>query len=261
MKEISLKEMLGSAMHFGHKTQKWNPKMKSYIYGKRGGIHIFDLQKTAKEMQKMLDFVHQSVLDGKRIIFVSTKQHTAEILKDIHKTTGMPIVTHRWVGGMLTNFNTIKERIRKYKQLTKEEESNELSRYTKKEQIKIKKEIKKLDDTFSGIADMFSIPEVMFVVDACRESTAIKEGHKLGMDVVGICDTNADPDVFDYFIPANDDALKSVTYVLEFVKEVILDAQKSKPKAKKDEVVKMKHTEEENTTEEDDEDEDENTTD
>ena len=243
MQDLSLKEMLASAMHFGHKTQKWNPKMKPYIYGKRSGIHIFDLQQTAQEMQKMLEYIHQAVLDGKKIIFVGTKQHTASLLKDIHKTTGMPIVTHRWVGGMLTNFSTIKERIRKYKQLKKEEENNELSRYTKKEQIKLKKEIKKLEDVFNGIEDMFAIPEIMFVVDACRDLTAVKEARKLKMKVLGICDTNADPDVFDQFIPANDDALKSVTYILGFVKEIILDAQKSKPKQKKEEVVKMKKEE------------------
>lgn len=240
MKDISLKEMLTSAMHFGHKTQKWNPKMKKYIYGKRSGIHIFDLQKTAEEMQKTLDFIHQNVLDGKKILFVGTKQHTTPLLKDLQKETKMPIVTHRWVGGMLTNFSTIKERIRKYKRLKKEEENNELGRYTKKEQVKIKKEMKKLEDTFIGISDMYSIPEIIFVIDACREKTAIKEAKKLNMKVIGICDTNANPDDFDQLIPANDDALKSVTYVLDFVKEVILDAQKSKPKKKTEKVIKMK---------------------
>ncbi len=239
MKEISLKEMLAAAMHFGHKTQKWNPRMKPYIYGKRSGIHVFDLQKTALEMQKALDFIHQTVLDGKKILFVGTKQHTTALLEDIKKTTGMPIVTHRWVGGMLTNFSTIKERIRKYKKLKKEEENNELERYTKKEQVKIKKEMQKLEDTFIGIADMYSVPDVMFVIDACREKTAIKEAHKLKMKVIGICDTNADPDDFDQLIPANDDALKSVTYVLDFVKDVILDAQKSAPKKKPAKVTKL----------------------
>ncbi len=244
MKELSLKEMLASAMHFGHKTQKWNPKMKSYIYGKRSGIHIFDLQKTAQEMQKTLDYLHQSVLDGKKILFVGTKQHTANLLKDIQKTTGMPIVTHRWVGGMLTNFSTIKERIRKYKKLKKEEETDALSRFTKKEQVKIKKEMKKLEDVFSGIEDMFSVPDIMFVIDGCREKTAIKEGQKLKMKIVGICDTNADPDDFNELIPANDDALKSVTYIMGFVKDIILDAQKNKPSnKKKEEVVKMKKDE------------------
>jgi len=242
MQELSLKEMLASAMHFGHKTQKWNPKMKPYIYGKRSGIHIFDLQKTAQEMQKTLDFIHQTVLDGKKILFVGTKQHTASLLQEIHKETGMPVVTHRWVGGMLTNFSTIKERIRKYKKLKKEEENNELARYTKKEQVKIKKEMKKLEDTFIGIADMFSIPDVMFVVDACREQTAIKEGKKLKMKIIGICDTNANPDDFDHLIPANDDALKAVTYILDFVKAVILNAQKKRPK-KKEKVTKLKKEE------------------
>lgn len=239
MKDISLQEMLASAMHFGHKTQKWNPKMKPFIYGKRSGIHIFDLQKTAKKMQETLDYLHQSVLDGKKILFVGTKQHTAELLKQINIETGMPVVTHRWVGGMLTNFSTIKERIRKYKKLKKETETGEILKYPKKEQIQIKKEIKKLDDTFSGIAEMFSIPEIMFVIDGCREKTAIKEAQKLKMKVIGLCDTNADPDDYDYLIPANDDALKSVTYVMDFVKDIILDAQKSKPAKKTEKVVKI----------------------
>ena len=243
MKDLSLKEMLTSAMHFGHKTQKWNPKMKQYIYGKRSGIHLFDLQKTALEMQKTLDFIHQTVLDGKKILFVGTKQHTASLLEDMKKETGMPIVTHRWVGGMLTNFSTIKERIRKYKKLKKEEENDELNRYTKKEQVNIKKEMKKLEDTFLGISDMFSVPDVMFVIDGCREKTAIKEGQKLKMKIIGICDTNANPDDFDHLIPANDDALKSVTYALDFVKDVILDAQKSKPAKKAEKVIKMNKTE------------------
>lgn len=243
MKEISLPEMLAAAMHFGHKTQKWNPKMKPFIYGKRSGIHIFDLQKSALEMQKTLDFLHQSVLDGKKILFVATKQHTVDLLKNLNQETGMPVVTHRWVGGMLTNFSTIKERIRKYKKLKKEVETGEIEKYTKKEQIQIKKEIKKLDDVFSGIADMFSVPEIMFVIDGCREKTAIKEAQKLGMIVTGICDTNADPDDFEYMVPANDDALKSATYVLDFVKDVILDAQKSKPAKKVEKVVKMNQEE------------------
>lgn len=243
MKDISLKEMLAAAMHFGHKTQKWNPKMKQYIYGKRSGIHIFDLQKTAEEFQKTLDFIHQSVLDGKKILFVGTKQHTANLLQDLHKETKMPIVTHRWVGGMLTNFSTIKERIRKYKKLKKEEENNELDRYTKKEQVKIKKEMQKLEDTFIGIADMYSVPDIMFVIDGCREQTAIKEAKKLKMKVIGFCDSNANPDDFDQLIPGNDDALKAVTYVMGFVKDIILDAQKAKPKKKDEKVVKIKKEE------------------
>ena len=191
MKDISLKEMLNSAVHFGHKTQKWNPQMKSYLYGKLSGIHIFDLQKTAEEFKKTLEFLHQSVLEGKKILFVGTKQHTTELLKDIAKQTGMPIVTHKWVGGMLTNYSTIKQRIHKLKRLKKDEELGELDKFTKKEQIQIKKEIKKLEDNFGGIMDMFSVPDVVFVVDAYREKTAIKEAQKLKLKVVGICDSNA----------------------------------------------------------------------
>lgn len=240
MKTISLKEMLASAMHFGHKTQKWNPKMKPFIYGKRSGIHIFDLQKSAIEMQKTLDFLHQSVIDGKKILFVGTKQHTTHLLNDIQKETNMPIVTHRWVGGMLTNFSTIKERIRKLKRLQKEEETGEIEKYTKKERVKISKEIEKLQDAFGGIMNMFSVPDIVFVIDAKREKTAIQEAQKLKLKVIGIGDTNADPDDFDYMIPGNDDAVKSTTYILEFVKEVILDAQKAKAVKKEDKVVKLK---------------------
>lgn len=221
MSDISLKEMAKSAVHFGHPTHKWNPKMKPYLYGNRYGIHIFDLQKTAKHLVKALDFLADSISKNKNILFVGTKQQCRKILQDIKDTTGMPIVTDKWIPGLLTNFKTIKKRIDYFKDLKEQDRKGELSKYTKKEQLKLRKKIQKLSLSLTGVENMEGTPDVLFAADIIRDNIAVKEARRLKIPVVGIVDSNADPDMVDYIIPANDDAIKSLTYILNLVKEAV----------------------------------------
>lgn len=221
MSDISLKEMAAHAVHFGHPTARWNPKMKPYIYGARHGIHIFDLKQTAQRLVEALEFLNRMAKDNKEVLFVGTKQQCRRFLYQIKEETGMPIVTDKWIPGLLTNFKTIKERIDYFKQLKEDDAQGKLSKYTKKEQMKLRKKIQDLSASLSGVENMRGKPDVLFVVDIVRDHIAVTEARKLGIPVVGIVDTNADPDKVDYAIPANDDAIKSLEYILGLVKESI----------------------------------------
>ena len=229
MTDISLKEMAKNALHFGHSTHKWNPKMKPYLYGKRHGIHIFDLKKTAEALLKALDFLANAARANKSILFVGTKQQSHLLLQDLHKATKMPIVTDKWIPGLLTNFKTIKKRIDYFKELKDEDRKGGFDKYTKKEQIKLRKKIQDLSSSLSGVEDMEETPDVLFVVDIVRDAIAVKEARRLKIPVVAIVDSNADPDMVDYSIPANDDAIKSLEYILTLVKEAVT-AKKEKAK-------------------------------
>ena len=228
MSDISLKEMAASAVHFGHPTHKWNPKMKPYIYGSRYGVHIFDLQKTAKHLVKALDFLADCMHKNKEVLFVGTKQQCRRLLQEIKEATGMPIVTDKWIPGLLTNFKTIKERINYFKQLKEDDRKGELSKYTKKEQMKLRKKIQNLSIALSGVENMEGKPDVIFVADICRDNIAVKEARRLNIPVIGIVDTNANPDMVDYVIPANDDAIKSLSYILSLVKEAVTSKKERK---------------------------------
>jgi small subunit ribosomal protein S2 len=221
MTDISLKEMAGNAVHFGHPTHKWNPKMKPYLYGSRYGIHIFDLQKTAQHLVKALDFLAGSVHQNKNILFVGTKQQCRKILQEIKEVSNMPIVTDKWIPGLLTNFKTIKKRIDYFKDLKVQDSKGELSKYTKKEQVKLRKKIQDLSISFTGVENMREVPDVLFAADIVRDHIAVEEARRLKIPVVAIVDSNADPDMADYIIPANDDAIKSLTYILNLVKEAV----------------------------------------
>ncbi|MBN2087843.1 30S ribosomal protein S2 [Candidatus Peregrinibacteria bacterium] len=221
MSDISLKEMAKCAVHFGHPTHKWNPKMKKYIYGNRYGVHIFDLQKTAKKLLEALSFLENAAKNNKEILFVGTKQQCRKILQEIKLDTGMPIVTDKWIPGLLTNFKTIKERINYFKQLKEDDSKGNLSKYTKKEQSNLRKKIQTLSTALSGVENMEGAPDVVFVADTIRDNIAVKEARRLNIPVVAIIDSNSDPDIVDYVIPANDDAIKSLTYILGLVKEAI----------------------------------------
>lgn len=219
MSDISLKDMVKSAVHFGHPTHKWNPKMKIYLYGKRNGIHIFDLKLTASKLVEALDFLGNAARAKKTILFVGTKQQCHPLLNDLKASTQMPIVTDKWIPGLLTNFKTIKKRIDYFKELKESDASGGLSKYTKKEQMKLRKKIQDLSASLSGVEDMTEIPDVLFVVDIVRDHIAVNEARRLNIPVVGIVDSNADPDKVNYPIPANDDAIKSLEYILGLVKE------------------------------------------
>lgn len=228
MSDISLKEMAKCAVHFGHPTHKWNPKMKPFIYGNRYGIHIFDLQKTARLLVKALDFLADSSQKNKEVLFVGTKQQCRTLLQEIKDETGMPIVTDKWIPGLLTNFKTIKERINYFKKLKEDDKRGELSKYTKKEQVKLRKKIQDLSTSLSGVENMEGTPDIIFVADICRDNIAVKEARRLKIPVVAIVDSNTDPDLVDYPIPANDDAIKSLSYILNLVKEALKSKKGSK---------------------------------
>lgn len=221
MSDISLKDMAKAALHFGHPTQKWNPKMKSYIYAKKYGIHIFDLQQTALKLVEGLEFLASSARQNKEVLLVGTKQQARRLLQGLQEGTGMPIVTDKWIPGLLTNWKTIKQRIDHFKKLKSDDASGGLEKYTKKEQFKLRKEIQDLSVSLSGVENMKGVPDVLFVVDVLRDRIAVREANRLKIPVVAIVDTNADPEGVDYIIPANDDALKSLTYILGLVKEAL----------------------------------------
>ena len=226
--KVDIKEMLEAAVHFGHKTQKWNPKMKQYIYGSKNGVHIFDLEKSKVCLDKALDFIQKNSASGKNILFVSTKPQSAHLVVEAAAACRMPYVIHKWMGGLLTNFNTIKQRIRYFKNLTDQEKNGDFDKYTKKEASELRKTIVKLETALGGVRELDALPDAVFVVDTLRDRIAVNEAHKMKIPVIGIVDSNSDPDGVDYPIPGNDDAVKSLTYLIEKVKDGILEGRGSK---------------------------------
>lgn len=228
MTDISLREMAKNAVHFGHPTHKWNPKMKPWIYGARQRIHIFDLKKTASALLKALDFLANAARAKKTILFVGTKQQCQPLLQELHKATHAPVVTDKWIPGMITNYKTIHKRIDYFKKLKEEDKTGALEKYTKKEQLKFRKQIQDLSTSFTGVESMEGLPDVLVVMDIVRDHIAVREARRMHIPVVAIVDSNADPDLVDYLIPANDDAIKSLTYILGFIQEAIQPAKTKK---------------------------------
>lgn len=226
MPNITMNEMLEAGVHFGHQTHKWNPKMKDYIHTSKSGIHIIDLQKTAKALNGALSFIYNEVRKGKTILFVSTKSQTTNLLPEVAGRCKMPYVSKRWLGGTLTNFSTIYKRIKRLKSLEEQMSTGGFEKYTKKEVILLEREIKKLNDLFFGIKTLTRTPDILFIIDTVRDDIAVKEAKVTHTPIVALTDTNADPAVVDYSIPANDDAIKSLTLLLNLVADVIIEAQK-----------------------------------
>lgn len=220
------KDLLASAVHFGHRKEKWNPKMKPYLYGVRKGIHIFDLTKTRAALQKVCDELRAMQKSGKTILFVSTKPQGIVLLEEVGRMTGQPMVTKKWMPGLITNWPTMKRRIRTYLDLQSSFKTGEVEKYTKKEQTQLRKELAKLDLAFSGVATLKDVPDALFVVDAIRDHVAVLEAKKLGIPVYGICDSNANPDEFTGAIPANDDAVKSIEIILMTVAHELASGSK-----------------------------------
>ncbi len=232
---ISLVEMAQNAVHFGHKTPRWNPKMKEYIYGSKEGIHIIDLHQTKKRLEEALEFLKTHVEKNHSILFVSTKPQTKLLFEELSAETGHPIVVNKWIGGMLTNFSTIRSRIKYLKSMREMIQTGEIDKFSKKEKSFMIREKNKLEQAFGGIADMYRKPDLVFVVDGKRDFCALKEAKMLGIPVVGFGDTNVDPDFYDYLIPANDDAISSLTYLLSFVFDVVRSGKKKAPGKKPEE--------------------------
>ncbi|MFH1412903.1 MAG: 30S ribosomal protein S2 [bacterium] len=225
MKLPSIEEMLKAGMHFGHRTSRWHPGMKPYIFGDRKGIYIIDLEKSRKMLEHALEFITRSTANNKRILLVGTKSQVSGLLKKVAKDTGMPFVSEKWIGGLLTNFSVIKKTIKKYKDLLEKKESGQLTKYTKKEQLQFDRQIAKLDLSVGGVANLMNVPELIFIWDIKTEKTALAEANKKNITVIAVCDTNVNPKNVDYVIPANDDASKSIKMILGLVKEAILEGK------------------------------------
>ncbi|MEN8257704.1 MAG: 30S ribosomal protein S2 [Thermodesulfobacteriota bacterium] len=213
MSNIKMKEMLAAGMHFGHQTRRWNPKMKPYIFGARNKIYVINLDKTLPLFNKAYDFIANTVADGGTVMFVGTKRQAQETIKEEAKRCGMFFVNHRWLGGMMTNFQTIKQSVDRMKKIQTMEEDGSINQYKKKEALMMKKDLVKLQRNLGGIQEMKGLPSAMFVIDPKREKIAVDEANRLGIPVVAITDTNCDPDNIDYIIPSNDDAIKSIKLV------------------------------------------------
>ena len=220
--QVSVDELAENACHFGHKVARWNPRIAPYLWGKKGGVHIFDLEQTAKGVEKTLTAVAELAKTKKTILFVSTKPQTKGILQEIHDQTSHPIVNTRWVGGFLTNFDTVKHRLKKLKELRDMVATGDIDKFPKKEQAQMRKEMAKLEERFGGVVDMYRRPNAVFVVvDGNRDHIAIQEAIKLGIPVYGIADSNVNPEEYTEVIPANDDAITSLTFLMGKVFEAL----------------------------------------
>ncbi|MSR22886.1 MAG: 30S ribosomal protein S2 [Gemmatimonadetes bacterium] len=219
--QIGLSQLLEAGVHFGHQTRRWNPKMRKYIFTERNGIHIIDLRKTLDRLRAAEAVSRSVVLSGNRLLFVCTKPQLRDLIEKEATRCGAFFVTERWLGGMLTNFQTIKQQIRRLKELERGQEENAFEFYTKKEQLLLDRERIKLEKYFSGVKDMGRLPGAVFVVDAKREAIAVKEANRLKIPVIAITDTNADPDMIDYPIPGNDDAIRAVGLITAAIAGVV----------------------------------------
>jgi small subunit ribosomal protein S2 len=229
MDKVGLDQLLEAGVHFGHQTRRWNPKMSRFIFTERNGIHIIDLRMTLDRLQEAEKAVRKVVMDGKRVLFVCTKKQLRDIVESEALRCGALHVTERWLGGMLTNFQTIRKQIRRLKELERGQEENAFEFYTKKERLLLERERAKLDKYLSGVKEMGKLPGALFVIDAKREHIAVKEAKRLGIPVIALTDTNADPDPIDYPIPANDDAIRSVSLITKVIADVIEAARKDAP--------------------------------
>ncbi|GIU92427.1 MAG: 30S ribosomal protein S2 [Acidimicrobiia bacterium] len=213
MSAVTMKQLLEAGVHFGHQTRRWNPKMAPYIYTERNGIHIIDLRQTLEQIDKAYEYVRDLVAGGGTLLFVGTKKQAQAAIETAAKHAGMPYVNYRWLGGMLTNFSTIQKRIYYMKELERMEESGEMQALPKKERLRLRRELAKLQATLGGVRDMTRVPEAVFVIDVNHEHTAVRECERLGITLIALVDTNCDPDPVDIVIPGNDDAIRAAEVV------------------------------------------------
>lgn len=224
--DVSLEDLLEAGAHFGHQVRRWNPKMKPYIFDAREGIHIFDLARTREALLEAAEAVKKTVAEGGVVLFVGTKRQARELVAVAAQKVGMPYFTNRWPGGFLTNFEQIERSIKKMVELKQSREAGEFKTYTKRERLLIDRRISKLERAFGGVQNVRELPNMLFVVDTKKEATAVKEAVKKGLAIVGIVDTNADPTLVDWPIPANDDAVKSISVILDVVVGAIEEGKK-----------------------------------
>ena len=222
MREITLLEMLQKGVHFGHQESRWNPKMKPYIFASRNGVHILNLEATREKLEGAVHYVENLVQAGGTILFVGTKRQAKTIVQKYAASCGMPFMSERWIGGTLTNFSTIHELIKKLRRLKSEQAAGLLDRYTKKEQVGIQKEIAKLQADLGGVENLDKIPQAMFIVDCSKERTALREARTMNVPIVAICDTNVNPELVQFPIPANDDATKSIDFIMSYIADAVI---------------------------------------
>ena len=231
--QLGLSELLAAGVHFGHQTRRWNPKSKKFIFTERNGIHIIDLRKTLDRLVLAKEAVRKVVLAGERVLFVCTKRQLRSVIEQEAEQCGSFYVTERWLGGMLTNFQTIRKQIRRLKELERGQEESAFEFYTKKERLLLDRERIKLNKYLSGVKDMTRLPGAMFIVDVKREASAVREAERLGIPVIAITDTNANPDLVDYPVPGNDDAIRSVGLITQAIAESIREASAQVPEEQK----------------------------
>jgi len=224
---IGIKELLEAGVHFGHQTDKWNPKMKPYIFGKRDKLYIIDLDQTQAQIKQVYQFIKKLVSEGKTILFVGTKRQAQEILEEEAVRCGMPYVTTRWLGGTLTNFRTIKKRIDKLLDMEQREKDGEIQVFTKKEQANFQKQKQRLLHNLGGIKNLNSVPDAIFIIDTRQERTAVSEAQRLGITIIGLTDTNSDPDPIDLCIVGNDDAIKSIKLITAKIADAVLEGKQT----------------------------------
>jgi small subunit ribosomal protein S2 len=220
MASVTIKQLLEAGVHFGHQTRRWNPAMEPYLYGERGGIHIIDLRKTAELIEEAYEFVRDTVAKGGTVLFVGTKKQVQAAVAEEATRAGMPYVNYRWLGGMLTNFQTIKKRIAYMKELERMEASGEMEALTKKERLRLHREFEKLQRNLGGVADLQRTPQAVFIVDTNIEHIALGEAKRLNIPVIALCDSNSDPSDVEFVVPGNDDAVRSA----QLVASVVADA-------------------------------------
>ena len=249
MAVVAMKQLLEAGVHFGHQTRRWDPRMAEYIFQARNGIHIIDLQKASKKIDEAYEFIKEQVEEGKTVLFVGTKKQAQECMKDAAVKSGMYYVNQRWLGGMLTNFDTIQKRIQRLKDLETMEQDGTFDVLPKKEVILLKKEMEKLEKNLGGIKEMDKLPGVIFLVDPKKERIAILEAKKLGIPVVGLVDTNCNPEELDYPIPGNDDAIRAVKLIADVMANAVLEGKQGESFEPAEEV-EQEATEEPTTMEE-----------
>lgn len=223
--EVTMKDLLEAGVHFGHQTRRWNPKMKPYIFTERHGIYIIDLQKTITMLEQAYNYVRDLAAEGGTILFVGTKKQAREAIKEHAERCGMPYVNYRWLGGMLTNWQTISKRIDRLVELEKMADSGELAFYPKKERMMLEKELEKLKRNLGGIRNMNRIPDAVFIIDTKKEEIAVREARKLGVPIVAVIDTNCDPDEVDVIIPGNDDAIRSANLFAKTIADAVIEGR------------------------------------
>ncbi len=243
MAVISMKQLLEAGVHFGHQTRRWNPKMAQYIFTERNGIYIIDLQKTVKKLEEAYFFVRDVAAAGDSVLFVGTKKQAQEAVKEEAERCGQFYVNARWLGGMLTNFKTMRRRVDRLNQLKKMEEDGTFNLLPKKEVVKLKLEIEKLEEYLGGVKEMKKLPGALFVIDPRKEKNAIAEARKLGVPIVAIVDTNCDPDEVDYVIPGNDDAIRAIKLISQTMANAVLEGRQGEQLEVTDEAVKAEEGE------------------